>query len=676
VPITPQQIQTAKLAQDFAAHDPSGQIRLVAGPGTGKSFAIEERVHWLLAGGTNPANLFVVSFTRASARDLRARIQRYCAARGMVAGNAVSVTTLHSLALRILQAAGLLTLYPVRPVVMDDWELEHIYDAEFSEQSRQQSRLTPTRCASIRAQHEAYWSTGNWVPPNYSPPSPPITQPERAQFQAFHAPRAQTYSSVLPGEIVRQCLQQIAAGTLNPVAVLGMEHLVVDEYQDLNPADLEFVDHLIVSGVRTFIAGDDDQSIYSFRYASPQGIQLFTTKYPQAGSHDLNDCFRCTPRVLDAAVHVISTHPLPNRIAKNLRSLYTNANPPVAGSVHRCEFVRGAIEARAIADSCQRLIQQGVPPNEILILLSNRRLLERDLRAAFTTAGVDYEAPRADIYRDSVEGRLAVALLRIVCDQNDYVAHRTILGLPQGVGPGTCNAIAMKVIQNSLNFRGIFYAPLRPGVFSTRELRAIGTVRTLVSYLAGWGPNDTLQQRNATIRQLLSSILGNTAVHAWDSVISALPADTTLQEVRDYLWADTDQQGAEVLSGIYDRLALEAPQNGFLPPRVRMMTMHNAKGLSAQVVFIPALEEQVLPGNWRRPYPGLVLEAARLLYVSVSRARAACILSFARRRMVYGRVAHHTPSRFTAALGGQFVQRQQGLTQGEAQAIAAECAQL
>ncbi|HIE47441.1 TPA: ATP-dependent helicase [Candidatus Bipolaricaulota bacterium] len=82
------------------------------------------------------------------------------------------------------------------------------------------------------------------------------------------------------------------------------------------------------------------------------------------------------------------------------------------------------------------------------------------------------------------------------------------------------------------------------------------------------------------------------------------------------------------------------------------MTMHGAKGLSGQIVFIPGLEEEILPGPWRQPYPGLVLEAARLLYVSITRARAACILSHARTRIVNGRFSRQTASRFCPHLGG------------------------
>jgi len=130
MPITPQQIQAAEATQRAAAHDAAQQIRLVAGPGTGKSYSIEERVCWLLAQGIQPQSVAVVSFTRASSVELRVRIHAYCANHNQQNGTDVRVSTLHSLALRMLKAANLLH-YPADPLVLDNWELENIYDAEF-----------------------------------------------------------------------------------------------------------------------------------------------------------------------------------------------------------------------------------------------------------------------------------------------------------------------------------------------------------------------------------------------------------------------------------------------------------------------------------------------------------------------------------------------------------------
>src|SRR5208282_5223189 len=134
---------------------------------------------------------------------------------------------------------------------------------------------------------------------------------------AFHGPRTQSYSCVLPGEIVGQCVAHMKAGTLNVVGLLNLEHLVVDEFQDLNPMDLRFVDAMAAQGARLFVAGDDDQSIYSFRFASPAGIQTFITTYPHSGQHILTACFRSTPAVLAAGQTLIAANAQPGRIPKN-----------------------------------------------------------------------------------------------------------------------------------------------------------------------------------------------------------------------------------------------------------------------------------------------------------------------------------------------------------------------
>ena len=119
-------------------------------------------------------------------------------------------------------------------------------------------------------------------------------------------------------------------------------------------------------------------------------------------------------------------------------------------------------------------------------------------------------------------------------------------------------------------------------------------------------------------------------------VLAPLPDGMLLSELRDYLWVDNAQQRNEILRAVATRLGVDPEQ---VPPefdRVRVMTMHGAKGLSARVVFIPGLEHGLLPNQHQTPYPAQLLEAARLLYVSITRARAVCVLSFAQRRTVRG----------------------------------------
>jgi DNA helicase-2/ATP-dependent DNA helicase PcrA len=571
----------------------------------------------------------------------------------------------------VLRQAGLLGTYPTDPLVLDEWETENIFDAEFGETFG----ILKSRREEIRRDHEAFWSTNQWGPPNYVPPNPPITVEERGIFGTFHFRRTQTYACVLPGEMVQQCVSRMTAGTLEPAGLLHMGHLIVDEFQDLNPLDLDFVDGLIHQVVSTFVAGDDDQSIYSFRFASPQGIQSFTTRYPTAGAHNLVYVFRCTPAVLQTAEAIIMANPAPNRLPKQHISLYVDSDPPVPGVVHRWRMSGGIVEARAVAQSSGALIAAGVPPREILILLSNKRALASALRHQLEQAGVPFEAPRSDSFIDAPAGRMVLALTRVIGQGNDYVAHRLILGLRRGVGIRTCNVIAEAVIANNLNFRDLFYDPLPQGVLTARATSALEGARAICVRIQPWMTTDTLATRRTEIGEILNEHVGPNAEEAWLDYSAALPVEMTLEEIRNFLWADTDEQQARVLEAVYERLDQEPPAN-LLPQKVRIMTMHGVKGLSGRVVFIPGLEEGILPSQWHIPYPGLVLEAARLLYVSVTRARAACVLSYATRRMVYGTTTNTTASRFTTNLNGPFVARYDELTAGEAATIAAQCALL
>jgi DNA helicase II / ATP-dependent DNA helicase PcrA len=673
MPIPIPYIQAADRVQENAANSPNPQVRLIAGPGTGKSSAIEKRVCWLLNQGVPTNEIYAVSFTRASAKELQERINDHCQTHGHAAAGNVRVSTLHSLALRILRAAGLLARYAVDPLVLDNWELEEIFEAEFGQAANIRSK---ERREQIRYYYEAHWSTGLWNPPNYLPPDPPITDAEANQFVAFQQPRTQLYSCVLPGEIVRQCVQEIAAGVIDPVALLHVQHLIVDEFQDLNPMDLDLVYSLIERGIVTFVAGDDDQSIYFFRFAAPSGIQDFPTRYPTTAQHTLDDCFRCMPEILATANHLIYAFPPVNRIPKHSVSLYRHSNPPAPGVVHRWRFADGMQEADSIAASCEDLIDAGIEPRHILILLNNQRALGRSICASLEGRHVPFEPPRIGGFVDSKVGRLVLAVLRTVCNGQDYIAHRTILGIRSGVGVGTCNAIAQAAIDNNLNFHNLFYRPLPQHVFSTRGVNALTHARDVCTQVSNWQSADRLDQRRAEVTAIATETLSAAEAHLWDAFADQLPPEMTLEEVRDFMWADNDEQQAIIMQGVYTRLGQAVPAAHLLPQRVRLMTMHGSKGLSARVVFIPGLEDDLIPGPWRVPYPGLVLEAARLLYVSITRARAACILSFAGRRFINGRMQWQAVSRFNANLNGVFAARMEGLTDVEVNEILQNCGQI
>ena len=679
MPFTEQQKSIAEANQNSAAFDMHSQIRLIAGPGTGKSFVIEKRILWLLQNGVLPDNIYAISFTRASALDLKKRVKKYCEDHGRPEARNVSISTLHSLALRTLSIAGLLK-YPGTPSILDDWELKNIIDPEFSIYSGYRKGSSngypPSRCKEIRRDFEAFCGTGQWNPVNFIPPTPPISQQERQIYQTFHLSRTGLYSCLLPGEIVKKCLEYMRANTLHPEDLLNIQYLIVDEYQDLNPLDIEFIDLLTQNGVNTFVAGDDDQSIYSFRFASPSGIQLYHQRFTGASDHSLDYCFRCTPSILNTALALIYQYGGQHRIRKNISSLYENSAPPVNGSVHLWHFGNGNQESRAIAQSIRSLINRGIDPKQIMILLANSKIQLKSITAELDRLNILYESPREESFFDKKAGRFIIGLLRLVCHTNDYFAYRLILGSRPNIGPTTCNNIAELIENNNLNYQDIFRYPIPNGVFSPRLINIINKVRDICNLLSTWQPDDTLVKRDAEINQLIQNVFGQPEVHEWQTEIAHLPQLTTLKELLDYILTDNSEQKENIIKDIFSRLELPytGPQGN--DQKVRIMTMHGAKGLSAKIVFIPGVEQQILPGPKRIPYNGLILEAARLLYVSITRARASCIISFADYRSYHGNSNHQIPSEFTRFLNGVFSDRTQELTNNELDEIIQDCANL
>jgi len=684
MPITVAQKNIAEQTQWSAARDGAPQVRLVAGPGTGKTHTIEKRVADLLSNGATPSNVYVISFTRATCTELTARIQSFCSNLSCASVAAqVRVSTMHSLALRILRRGNLLSSYPSTPIMLDSWEQANVYDRELASSLG----CNPSRAAEIRRAHDAQWQTLN---PQYVNQAQ-ITPSEVQGFNAFHAARTNLYSCVLPGEVIYKCVEALQQGALQPAQLPQIDHLIVDEFQDLNACDQEFVRLLCTNNTVLFVAGDDDQSIYSFRHANPDGIVQFQAVYPSSVMHVLTDCFRCTPAILGPASRLIAYNP--NRVPKNMISLYGAAAPPVQGQLMIWSFQTAQEEARAIAYSCQELINAGMAgrEDEILILISNRRVQLDILTQELGNLGLPYDPPRGASLTNEYEPIRAVySILRIARDnatgEEDYPAHRDILGILAGIGHATAKAVADACITNNQNFRGLFHLPGCPTWLSGRCPSAVQRVMSIVQAVGTWSMTDTLGMRTGDISTILSSQVFTSGQNAgnslsiWNTLSSALPAQMTLEELLQFLAADTESDQQAILDLVNQRIGV--PQNQAQMPtqkRIRILTMHGAKGLSGKVVFIPSAEQGIMPNSRALQATGLLIEQRRLFYVSVTRTMVCCIISHATQHtgaqamaLTQRPVARLTRSQFLNEMGVPSVTRTSGLSQSEAARIVSE----
>ncbi|MDQ6912586.1 MAG: ATP-dependent helicase [Verrucomicrobiota bacterium] len=686
MPITPAQRAAAEQQQILAAQDQAPQIRLIAGPGTGKSRTIEKRVAHVLAQNAVPGQVYVVSFTRATCEELRTRVRSYCASLNPpLNADGVRVSTMHSLALRILRMGNLLNQYPSEPVMLDDWEQRHIYDAELASDLH----CAPGRAAQVRLAHDAQWQTLN---PGFVNQAQ-ITQAERLGFNAFHAQRTNLYSCVLPGEVIYNCVTALQLGGLQQENLPVIAHLIVDEFQDLNACDQEFIRLISANGSVLFIAGDDDQSIYSFRHADPNGIINFPATFPGSVTHQLTDCFRCGPAILNPAIQLI-THNA-NRVQKNIIALYGNAVPPVNGTLAVWSFPDAVSEARGIASSCQALINAGLAgrEDEIVILISSRHIQLDLLAQELGNLGIPYEEPGAGGLADDESIRAVLAVLRLVEEReentNDYPAYRTLAGLCSGVGVGTAKRIGDLCSDHQQNYRELFYVQALPQWLAGKPRSVINNLRALIQAIATWSLADVLANRIVDIQNVLTQEIFTAAgesqafIAAWTAFAGGLPQQMTLEELLLFLRSGSETDREAVLDLVNQRVGAAGAQPPAVQKRVRILTMHGAKGLNGKAVFIPSLEQGILPSFRNLQAAGLVIEHRRLMYVSVTRAMAACIIShaalhtgaqaFALQNRPRVRLAR---SQFLNEMAVPSVNRAAGLTTAEAAAIVQDIANL
>ncbi len=309
------------------------QIRVVAGPGTGKSFAMKRRVARLLETGIPPRRILPVTFTRVAAEDLH----RELVGMGVPGCETLQGTTLHSLALRVLMRNHVLAATGRVPRPLNDFEirpLEADLSGTYGGIRKVRKLLKAFEAAWARTQHDE---------PGFEQSA------EDIEFGRAVLAWLVSHKAMLVGELIPQLHQYLVA---NPVAQERTEysHILVDEFQDLNKAEQGVID-LISQRAEICIVGDDDQSIYSFKHAHPEGIRDWITIRPGADDLSLSDCRRCPTRVVDMANALIGRNinrPEPRPL------LPFAANGP--GEIRIIQFSTNAREVEGVANTIRELI--------------------------------------------------------------------------------------------------------------------------------------------------------------------------------------------------------------------------------------------------------------------------------------------------------------------------------
>lgn len=587
--------------QRRAASSGDSYVRLLAGPGTGKTRTLTNRVAYLQEEeGVDPRAILVLTFGRAAARELRERMQELGVAPPMV-------LTLHGFALRQLLRNGAAPDVPEPILIADDLDESRVIHQDLRDILKRPVRRVRQSFQALAADWETLDAdTEEWE----------SSYPDPSFLGAFREHRT-IFGYALRAELVYRVKRALHE---RPEFQLERRftHVIIDEYQDLNRCELEVVRALVGEGVHLYVAGDDDQSIYSFRHAFPQGIREFPNTYRGAADEELEVCHRCDKGILRLALSVAALDP--RRVEKNLRVASDNE-----GTVEVLAFQTGAAEAKGIARICKHLIEvENVSAGDILILQ------RRDFGAAFSTpiierlAALDIRAARQVnpfAILDQDDGRQVVCVLRMLANREDSLAWRQLLELrPNGVGPTPLSQVYDLARERSIGFSEALTA-LRSDadlIEANNRQRLVDDLVQIDALLDELEPllDEELPEALVT---LLQRVLNRDDVADFFDVLFVLTGEEEASTVR------TVFEGLQAVRDFVDEMMREGEQD-----TVRLMTMHAAKGLTAKAVIVPNSEDELLPGNVEME--ALEGDERRLLYVSLTRARQHLYVTYAARR--------------------------------------------
>ncbi|MEW5704687.1 MAG: UvrD-helicase domain-containing protein [Pseudomonadota bacterium] len=617
-----------------------GPLLVLAGAGTGKTRVLTARIaHLLLTRKAIPGQILAVTFTNKAAREMKGRV-------GALIGRAAEglwIGTFHAVCAQILRRhAELLGLKPTFTILDADDQLrllKQVLAAADLDEKR-----WPARALLNLIQR---WKDRGLMPDK-------VTAAEATEFAGGKAPalyatyqeRLKVLNAVDFGDLILHCLSLFRQHEdVLQTWQRRFRYLLVDEYQDSNVAQYLWLRLLAQASRNLCVVGDDDQSIYGWRGAEVGNILRFEKDFPGAKVVRLERNYRSTHRILNVASDLIAKNK--GRLGKRLWTEVAAAEPLRLRSAWD-----GEEEARLVGEEIEALHRAGHSLNEIAILV-RAGFQTREFEERFVTLGVPYRVVGGLRFYERQEIRDAIAYLRVLVQSDDNLAFERIVNTPKrGIGDTTLQAL-----HRQARAAGTSLVTAAGALVTTDELkpRVRGALAGLLQDFDRWrGLLDTMS--HAELAALVLEESGYTDM--WQKEKSP-DAPGRLENLKELVAA---LEEFETLVGFLEHISLVMENDaagGAVGEMVSLMTLHSAKGLEFDTVFLPGWEEGVFPHPRTLDETGAagLEEERRLAYVGLTRARKRVHLSHAANRRVYNQWQSNPPSRFLDELPSEHVER-------------------
>ena len=627
---------------------PPQHALILAGAGSGKTRVLTTRIAWLISTGqASPHGVLAVTFTNKAAKEMLARLSAMLPinTRGMWIG------TFHGLCNRLLRAHHREAALPATFQILDSADQLSAIKRLLKNLNVDDEKYPPRELASFINAHKE-----QGIRPAQAEVYDDYTR-RRVDLYAEYDIQCQREGVVDFAELLLRTYELLSRNEpLRRHYQERFRHILVDEFQDTNRLQYAWLKLLAahdgtertMSGACVFAVGDDDQSIYAFRGAEVGNMRDLEREFKIANVIRLEQNYRSHGNILDAANALIKNNR--GRLGKNL---WTDAG---AGEPIRVfEGFSDIDEARFIVDEVRELVRDGIPRQQVALLYRSNvqsRVLEHQL----FTAGVPYRVYGGLRFFDRQEVKHALAYLRLIANPDDDTAFVRVVNFPtRGIGNRSLEALQEAAHRANLSlYNAAASLSGKAGAAVGNFIRLIETLRADTQALPLPEILDHLIEKSGLRQHYLGEKEGRERLENLDELINA--ATSFLQEEDGTL---ANPAEADPLASFLAHASLEAGEHqaGEGQEAVQLMTVHAAKGLEFDVVFITGLEHGLFPhDNSTQEADGLE-EERRLMYVAVTRARQRLYLTHAQTRMLHGQTRYCMPSQFLEELPEELLRK-------------------
>ena len=636
---------------------PPGPALILAGAGSGKTRVLTTRIAWLVqTGQVSPGGVMAVTFTNKAAKEMLARLGAMLPVpvRGMWIG------TFHGLCNRFLRSHWKLAGLPQAFQILDSADQLSAVKRVIKAMNLDEERFPPKQVT---------WFIAGAKEDGMRPRDVPARDEQtRTMIQAYEAYEAQcqregavdfaelllrTYELMRDNPALREHYQR------------RFRHVLVDEFQDTNRLQYAWLKMFAGAQTSVFAVGDDDQSIYAFRGAQVGNMADFEREFHVQQVIKLERNYRSFGNILDAANELISRNT--RRLGKNLR---TEAGPGEPVRVY--ESTSDFAEAQWVIEEAQQLQREGTRRSDIALLYRSNAQ-SRVLESALFNAGIPYKVYGGLRFFERAEIKHALAYLRLVENPNDDTSFLRVVNFPaRGIGARSIEQLqdAARVTGRSLyqsasavtGRGGVNLQAFAALVDDLREATQGLTLREIIEHMlqasgltAFYRTEKEGKERLENLDELVNAAEAFVTQEGFGKDAVALPIDEQAGTADAAAEQAPDADTGEIMSPLAAFLthaALEAGDNQAQAGQdaLQLMTVHSAKGLEFDAVFITGLEEGLFPHENSLSETEGLEEERRLMYVAITRARKRLYLSFSQTRMLHGQTRYNIKSRFLEEL--------------------------